>query len=236
MRRPFAHAVGQHAEVLVEQHDVGRVLGDLGGRLDGDADVGGVQRDCVVDPVAEEGDVHARAPRDLDQPRLLIGPDAREDRGAGNRRGERVVVELLDLAAGQDAVDRDADVAADLGGDGAVVAGDDLDRDAEAGELARWLRPRRPSAGRRTSGTRRAADRFHPRQSAQSSAGRAARRDGDHARAIGEEPLEHAVAAASGTSAQRASTASGAPLVISVTSVRRAYDDRGQLALVIERQ
>ena len=57
---PALHdAVGEHAEVLVEQHDVGGVLGDVGGRVDGDADVGGVQRDGVVDAVAEEGDVDA---------------------------------------------------------------------------------------------------------------------------------------------------------------------------------
>jgi hypothetical protein len=28
------HAVGEHAEVLVQQHDVGGVLGHVGGRLD----------------------------------------------------------------------------------------------------------------------------------------------------------------------------------------------------------
>ena len=59
MRRPSHDAVGEHAEVLVEQHDVGGVLGDVGGRVDRDADVGGVQGDRVVDAVAEEGDVVA---------------------------------------------------------------------------------------------------------------------------------------------------------------------------------
>ena len=59
IRRPSTHAVGQHAEVLVEQHDVGGVLGHVGGRVDRDADVGGVQRDRVVHAVAEERDVGA---------------------------------------------------------------------------------------------------------------------------------------------------------------------------------
>ena len=85
----FAHAVGEHAEVLVEQDDVGRVLGDVGRRVDRDADVGVVQRDRVVDAVAHERDVGARAPRDPDQPRLLLGPDTREDRRRRDRRGER---------------------------------------------------------------------------------------------------------------------------------------------------
>src|SRR6266498_5521922 len=44
----FDDAAGKDLEVLVEQDDVGGVLGDVGGRLDGDADVGFVQGDGVV--------------------------------------------------------------------------------------------------------------------------------------------------------------------------------------------
>src|SRR4029450_12433839 len=69
----FHHAVGQHAEVLVQQHDVGGVLGHVGGRLDRDADIGGVEGDRVVDAVAEEGDVDTGAAGDLDDPGLLGG-------------------------------------------------------------------------------------------------------------------------------------------------------------------
>ena len=86
---PFAHAVGQHAEVFVQQHDVGSVLGDVGRRIDRDADIGGVQCDCIVDAVAEEGDVDARARATLMMPRLLIGLNAREDGRCRDRRGER---------------------------------------------------------------------------------------------------------------------------------------------------
>ncbi len=60
MRRPSITPVGEHAEVLVEQHDVGRVLGHVGRGVDRDADIGGVQGDGVVDPVAEERDVAPR--------------------------------------------------------------------------------------------------------------------------------------------------------------------------------
>ena len=59
MRRPSIDAVGQDAEVLLEQDDVGGVLGHVGGGVDGDADVRRVQRDGVVDAVAEERDVGA---------------------------------------------------------------------------------------------------------------------------------------------------------------------------------
>ena len=97
MRRPSHDSVGEHAEILVEQHDVGRVLGDVGGRVDRDADIGMVQRDRVVHAVAQERDVDAGAARDLDDARLLLGADAREHRGVRDRRGERVVVECVEL-------------------------------------------------------------------------------------------------------------------------------------------
>ena len=42
-----------------------------------------------------------RAARELDQPRLLLGPDPGEDRRARDRGGERVVVERVELGAGQ---------------------------------------------------------------------------------------------------------------------------------------
>ena len=61
MRRPFGDAVGEHVEVLLEQDDVGGVLGDVGGRVDRDADVGRVQGERVVDAVAEERDAAAAA-------------------------------------------------------------------------------------------------------------------------------------------------------------------------------
>ena len=47
-------AVGEHVEVLLQQDDVGGVLGDVGAGVDRDADVGGVQGERVVDAVAEE--------------------------------------------------------------------------------------------------------------------------------------------------------------------------------------
>src|SRR5207244_6626412 len=40
----FHHSVSQDVEVLLEEHDVGRVLGNVGGRVNRDPDVGIVQR------------------------------------------------------------------------------------------------------------------------------------------------------------------------------------------------
>ena len=73
-------AVGDDAEVLVEQDDVGGVLGDVGGRVDRDADVGVVERDRVVDAVAEEADVDAERALGADDARLLLRGDPGEDR------------------------------------------------------------------------------------------------------------------------------------------------------------
>jgi hypothetical protein len=100
-----------------EEHDVRRAFRNVGGGVDGDPDVGRVQGDRVVDPVAEEGHVRAGAPGHLDQPRLLIGGDPPEDRRPGDRGGERIVVEAIEVSAAQGAVDGEPDVATDLGGD-----------------------------------------------------------------------------------------------------------------------
>ena len=77
-----------------------------------------------------------RAAGDLDDPRLLVGADPGEHGRARDgvatarrRRGCSISAPV------RTALDVEPDVAAHLGRDGAVVAGDDLDRDAERSEL-----------------------------------------------------------------------------------------------------
>ena len=154
---PFHDAVGEHAEVLVQQDHVGGVLGDVGGGVDRDADVGGVQRKRVVDPVAEERDPAAAEPLR----RARCGTCA-----PGLTRAKTVVRAIAAASRSSSMASRSApvsapvdvepEVAADLHRHGGVVAGDDLDRDAEAGEPAQRLRRRRPWAGRRRRASRRA--------------------------------------------------------------------------------
>ena len=55
----FTDAVGEHVEVVLEEDDVGGVLGDVGARIDRDADIGVVERESVIDAIAEER--HRRA-------------------------------------------------------------------------------------------------------------------------------------------------------------------------------
>ena len=143
-------AVGEHAEVLLQQDDVGGVLGDVGGGVDGDADVGGVQGERVVDAVAEEADGPAAAPAQRrTMPRLLLRADPGEDRRRPRRRrrARRRPAPSMSAPVSVPPTGRPRS-RADLLGDARVVAGDDLDRDAELGQPSQGRRPRRPWAGR----------------------------------------------------------------------------------------
>ena len=67
-------------EVVVEQDQVGGLLGDLGAApAHGDADVGVLEGRRVVDPVAGHRQHLAVGAQELRQAQLLLGVDARED-------------------------------------------------------------------------------------------------------------------------------------------------------------
>jgi hypothetical protein len=105
----------------------------------GDSHVGGVQGQRVVDTVAEEADRSPLAAQRGDQPRLLLGGDAGEDGVVLRDVNELVVVEGLELCAGRRALGRQTQVGADLFGDPRIVAGGDLQLDAERGQLGQGL-------------------------------------------------------------------------------------------------
>ena len=74
------NAADDRGEAVVEEHEVGRLACDVGAALaHGDADMGGLQRRGVVDPVAGHGDDFAVGLERLDQRELLLRPDAGED-------------------------------------------------------------------------------------------------------------------------------------------------------------
>jgi len=125
----------EHVEVFFQQQHVGGVLGHIGGGVDGDADVGGVQGDGVVDAVAEEGDVVAGGPLRPDDLGLVLGADPGEDGGPGEQAGE-LVAGRIDVGAGGHRAGRQAEVSADPGRDHRGVPGQDLDRDANGCLLA----------------------------------------------------------------------------------------------------
>ena len=122
----------EDSEVPVEQHQVGRVLGHVSGGVRGDPDVGGAQRDHVVDPVPDEPDRATAVPQRGHDPGLMRGADLGEHRRALGEDAHVGVGGLIELATEHDLTDRHAHLGGDLGGDMAVVAGEDLDRHAMA--------------------------------------------------------------------------------------------------------
>ena len=98
-----------------------------------------MQGDGVVDAIAEKSDRRAQCTLGLDDPRLLLRSDAREDRRLWQRGRELRVVELIELGAGERSVDGQADVAADLLRDAVVIACDDLHLHVEALETVERL-------------------------------------------------------------------------------------------------
>ena len=175
-----------------------------------------VQRDGVVDAVAEERDVDAGAPRDLDRAAPSApGRRARRSSCVGIAAASASSSSAVDLARRvSDPVDRRGR------GRGRpwprrsplspVMTFTAMPRRVRA---ARSTRPRRPSAGRRRRGSRRAAGRARRRPRLRRVRGAARVADRDHAarrRRTGASST--ALRLAAGTSTQRASTASGAPL------------------------
>ena len=163
----------------------------------------------------------------LMMPRLLVGADPGEDRRRrGSPRRARRRRARSSSAPVRTPSTVEPDVAADLGGDDAVVAGDDLHRrcraraslaiDAPASAFGRSTKVRKP-ASRRSRSSR--GDRL-----GQSGGRRGG--DGDDAGAVGEQARRARPCAAAGTSTQRARTASGAPLVISIVRAVGRPDER----------
>ena len=94
-------AVGDDVEALLQQHNVGRGTRDIGGGIDRDPDIGLMQGQRVVDPIAQKADRLTARGQDADDAGLLFGRDASKD-GRGLRAGgQAVVVELLDLGPGE---------------------------------------------------------------------------------------------------------------------------------------
>ncbi len=132
----LADAVGKDVESLLQEHDIGRLLGDVDRRIDRDAHVGRVQCRGVVDPIAQVSDHVAGLPEGQQDTFLLIRLDLGEDRDLADPLDERLVAHTANLVARQD--DRFAHTRSRAGGpsDVPVVARDDLEGDAEPRRVA----------------------------------------------------------------------------------------------------
>ena len=127
---PFDHALLQHHQVFFQQDDVGRLLGDVGGGIHRNADVGLAQRRRVVDAVAEKADRVAHALQRLHHARLLQRRHFGEHRGALDQRIQFIVLQRLDVLALRRVLHVQPDLAADLARHRLVVPGDHFHLDA----------------------------------------------------------------------------------------------------------
>ena len=134
VRRPSRTPRSSTDEIGLEQDDVGRILGDIDGRIDGDADIGGMQGGRVIDAVAHEADDMAAPLQGQDDAVLLRGRDAAEEVDLLDPRAQGLLAERRHLGAGEDAGNRNFQRAAEVMGHPLIVAGQDLDRDAASPE------------------------------------------------------------------------------------------------------
>ena len=128
--------MGEHGEVLLEQDDVGALLGDVDGGVNGDAAVARAHGGGVVDAVAHEADGFSAAlAQHTHDARLLQGGELGEQPRVLGALGELLVAEHVDLGAGKHVPGVDAHLLAHGRRHGGVVPGEDLDGHPQAGEL-----------------------------------------------------------------------------------------------------
>ncbi len=128
-------AGAERIEVAPQQNDVGALAGDIDGLVHRDADVGFVERRRIVDAVAEIADGVPGPLQRAHDALLLLRIDLGEDVGALGAMPQRLVIEMIEALAGEKRMGLEPDRLGDMGGDVTVVAGDDLDADAEAVEI-----------------------------------------------------------------------------------------------------
>ena len=131
----FDHAAVHRRQALFEQDDVGGCLGDVHAVRHGDADVRGVQRRRVVDPVADIAHHVPVALQGADQAVLLGRIDAREHVGLLDDRDQRAVGEAVQLVPEDQTIRFQAHLSAHAARDELAVAGQDLDGHAALTQL-----------------------------------------------------------------------------------------------------
>ena len=151
---PLSHDPGKGRELSLEQHQARHRLGGRRSVAHGDAEVGVLERQGVVDAVPGHGD---DVPSGLQCPHqcpFLLGSDASQDTGTLNRVGQALQVLLRLLPAARSgrqgtcvqndelaAVGRgDSGLAGDRGHGLGAVPGDDLGVDALPAEVGQGLR------------------------------------------------------------------------------------------------
>ena len=132
-------ALREDAQVPLQQHDVGRFLGDVHRALHRDPHVCRMQRARVVDPVAQVADHVAGLAERRQDPLLLVRLGLREDVHLAHPLQQRGVAQAAQLLAGEHGRSLDPHLATHLAGDETVVPRDDLQLHAELPELGDGL-------------------------------------------------------------------------------------------------
>ena len=136
-RAAFAHRRDDRGEIVVEQDDVGRLLGGFGAfQSHRHADIRRLQRRRVVDSIAGHGDDRAIGLERPDDPQLMLGAGAREHRYPLDGHCQLGIGQAIELGADHPLeMVGQIELAANGKRGCGVIAGDHLDRDARRAAL-----------------------------------------------------------------------------------------------------
>ena len=143
--RPWTIPSTQHVQILLEEHEVGRLLGDVDGIGDRDADVGAVQRGGIVDAVTHISDYVPALFERQDDALFLIGIHLGKDRGRLHRMPQRFIAQVVQRTACQHLLRRPVRRSDQVTRDKFVVAGNHLEVYAEFRQA--WIVACTPSLG-----------------------------------------------------------------------------------------
>ena len=119
----FQDALLENQQVFFKQDDVGQLLGDVDGAVHRNADVRGLERETVIDAVAEKADDMAFRMQRGDDARLLFRRNFGENGDGFNQLRQFTVGHGFDFGAERKAIDRKTDVPTDFACHDFIVAG-----------------------------------------------------------------------------------------------------------------
>ena len=120
---------------MLQQHEIGGLLGHVHRLVHRDAHVGGVQGRGVVDPVAHVADDVTPLLQGQDDAFLLVGVHLDEEGRPLHDLPQRLVAQIVQLGTGQDTGHLQPHRLRRVQGHQSVVAGDDLELHAQFGQV-----------------------------------------------------------------------------------------------------
>ena len=124
--RPWTTASRTTERSCSKQDQIGGRTRDIGGTVDRDADIRGVQRRGIVDAVTHEADNVAEPLQRQQYPKLLLRIDPTKQIDPGQLSDQRLLREMRQRVTSEHTRDRYADFGKDVAGHKLVVAGQHL--------------------------------------------------------------------------------------------------------------